>query len=157
MTDSPTAPSHVDDGPVYELPDRPALDARSAAALALNAALDDQLAGQPDVVIALDPGPLTDAVLSVVGDFPRIPEWIEGEERMIGGGTHPGTDRADPVISASVPKDLPGYVALQVEGETDDGVAVRPFNSVAHVPAADAEQWALAVLGACRRTGKIPQ
>lgn len=143
--------AEADHGPVYTLPEAPQLDPRSALALAINTALDAQLAAQ-DAAVAINPLPIADAVLAALDiDAPRIPEWT-GDPRTIGGGRLPGQEYPQPSVTVEPEPDdrggsRTGYVALQVEQTCDHGVNIRDR---AVVPVADAETWALAVLAACR-------
>lgn len=147
MTDLQT-----DDGPLYTLPELPQLDPRSALALAINSELDTQLAGQ-DVAVAINPGPIADAVLAVLAiDAPRIPAWT-GDPRTVGGGRLPDQEYPQPAITVEPEHDdrggsRTGYVAFNVEMTWED----QPVRDRAVVPVADAETWALAVLAACRAT-----
>ena len=122
-------------------------DPRSAVALAINTELDRQLAGQ-NVTVVIDPGPLADAVLNELDDpdrFPRIPDWT-GEPRSIGGGSTPHDLHPQPQVTVDV--QAAAHVTLTVQVSTD---AERDDEfGEAVVPVADAEQWALAVLAACR-------
>lgn len=140
------------DSPVYQLPEPLALDARSAVALAVNTALDTQLAGQGAAVV-IDPGPVADDVLAALGEgdhFPRIPQWT-GDLRTVGGGRLAGEEFPQPAVTVDVEPDdrggwRTGYIAFTVQAaHGDDTVEGR-----AVVPVEDAEQWFLAGLAACR-------
>lgn len=143
---------------VYALPDRPTLDAESAAAYAVMTELDRQLAGQ-DIALAINPQPLAHAALAAIGDFPRIPEWT-GDPRSIGGGRRPGDSHPAPLMQVRPvePDTLAfaelgaGYVEFVVEVDGEG----RTASDRARVPVEDAEQWALAVLAACRAAGRAP-
>lgn len=138
--------------PTYTLPDLPALDARSAIALAVHAELDRQLAGQ-DVALVVDPGPIANAALAALGDerdWPRIPAW-DGTPRSIGGGRPADSAHPDPLITVEPEPDdrgtpRTGHVALNVEMAVED----HDVRDRIVMPVEDVEMWALAVLAACR-------
>lgn len=137
----------TDEPEVLQLPERPALDAESAAALAVSLELDSQLQRFPDATVAFEPKAIARAALDAVeGEYPRIPAWT-GDERELGGGRRPDQSTPDPLLRITSPTS-DGRVRIEVE--TDDG----PLPDI-HVPAADAEQWLLAGLAAVRAAREI--
>lgn len=138
-------------GPVYQLPERPTIDPRSAIAVAVNTELDLQLANQ-EAAVVIDPRPVADAVLAALDiDAPRIPEWT-GDPRTVGGGRLAGEPWPQPAVTVEPEPDdrggwQTGYVSFTVQVGYDDNRAVE---GRAVVPVEDAEGWLLAGLAACR-------
>lgn len=130
------------------LPQRPVLDASSAAALAVSDELDRQSTESAVPFMgAVDVRRLADAALAGIGEFPRIPAWT-GESRAIGGIKRPDTTAPDPLITVDDPAER-DIVPLTVE----DVAGEYQLRS----PVEDVEQWALAVLAACRAARNIDQ
>lgn len=150
----PTPSDQLTGGTGEPVDPRPVLDPHSAAALALNNELDKQLLQQPDtgVPIAMNPAPMVDAVFAAVGDIPRVPRWIPGETRRIGGATPPGATHPEPEFSVE-PGDTPGTVRLaltfSVPGVNEDGSAGHvDVTTHVEVDAEEARRWGLNVMSA---------
>lgn len=137
--------------PVYDLPETAALDPYQTAMLAVVTEMDRQ-AGKTGAMVALDPGPIVQAVWDADprGVIPRVPTWVDGTPRTVGGGKPAGQQLPDAQIVADVG---PGIVLLTVEATNPDDYST--VTDQAQVPAIDAEQWALAVLAAARRAREL--